>query len=208
MPASSNSLINISIKANETGTWRVLACSVYLSSGLKVEERNLNSTFNVGLPPAVCGNNACEQSETEDSCGQDCTPPVSATCGNLICEQGESFLTCSSDCLAPNTCTTDADTPGTNDKCYCQNTVISGCPSSFACENHKCITTAAPPECVLDSDCDANEMCTSSRCVERPLEQTSQGQGIDSGVILFMIIIILVILIPIVLFVHLKHAVS
>ncbi len=207
VPAQSSAIINISVKVNETGKWRVLSCSAYLASGLKIEERTLNSTFNVGLPPAVCGNDACEQSENADSCAQDCTPPVNTTCGNLICEQGESFLTCSSDCLAPNTCTTNADTPGTTDKCFCQNTVIAGCPSSFVCQDHKCITTAAPPECVLDSDCDSNEICTSSKCIEKQAEQLPPSQGVDSGVILFIIIIILVILIPIVLFVHLKHAV-
>ncbi|MBI4162314.1 MAG: hypothetical protein HY513_01415 [Candidatus Aenigmarchaeota archaeon] len=208
VPASSVATINVTIKANATGAWKVLSCSIYLASGLKVEERNLNSTFNVGLPPAVCGNNACEQSETADSCPDDCTPPVNNKCGNLICEQGESFVSCSSDCLAPNTCTTNADTPGTNDKCYCQNTVISGCPSSFSCQDHKCITAAAPPECVLDADCDAAQVCTSSKCVDKPTEEQPKGQGLDSGVILFIAIIVLVILIPIIIFLHLKHAVE
>lgn len=41
-----------------------------------------------------CGNDVCEQGETEDDCPEDCAP----VCGNGICEQGEDANNCTPDC--------------------------------------------------------------------------------------------------------------
>lgn len=54
-------------------------------------------------PPlnAVCGNNACENDETEQSCPADCTKtplPVTPVCGNAICETDEDAQNCPADC--------------------------------------------------------------------------------------------------------------
>ncbi len=230
VPSNGQAIINISTKGNETGLWLVIRCAVALTGGSEQEKdsKSLNSNFTVFIK-TVCGNNACEINETASNCPADCTTPPTAVCGNTLCEQGETFQTCSNDCPPPNTCASNADTPGTNSRCLCQNSVILPCPTGYSCGDHKCISNEPPPECVADVDCSTGEACMNDKCVISaqcssdtqcpsgkmcssgvcvPASQQPPKSGIDSGVILFIIIIIMVILIPIVIFTYLHRAVD
>ena len=58
-----------------------------------------------GSDPAVCGDGVCSDSETPQSCPEDCAE--SPECGNDLCEEGETSKNCPEDCPAAPTCGDD-----------------------------------------------------------------------------------------------------
>ncbi|HLD85268.1 MAG TPA: hypothetical protein VI968_01800, partial [archaeon] len=250
IPGRGGNITNVSYTVNETGIWNVISCSISLVNGAQQDEKFPNAQFAVGLPPAVCGNGQCELNETVTTCSQDCRTSH-VVCGNGQCEATETSASCGIDCSS-NACTTNADTPGTDDRCKCQNSVVVACPVGYMCVSHKCETTAPPPECAIDSDCRGGEICENNACIQAQscssridctdgrvclsgkcasastsqctsssdcpsdkicesgvcTPQPIQPQGIDSGVIFFIIIIIAVITIPIIIFTYLRRTVD
>jgi hypothetical protein len=72
------------------------------------DDDTVDGGTDAAIDGGVCGDGACADAETPDTCGVDCVPggPV---CGDGTCEGSESPANCASDCGAP-ACTAANDT--------------------------------------------------------------------------------------------------
>lgn len=106
---------------------------------------------------AVCGDGACNGSETPTSCAEDC---LTAGCGDFICDTaaGETASSCAGDC-APSTCGDDLCS-GTESCSSC----AADCGACTACGNGSCENTescaAGAAQCT--ADCGSCTACGAS----------------------------------------------
>ena len=106
-------------------------------------------------PAAVCGNAACEPTETSLSCPGDC--PIVPVCGDATCQPPETTLSCPADCPAGPVCGNAACEP-TETSVSCPG----DCPVVPVCGDATC----QPPENSLSCpvDCPAIPVCGNAAC--------------------------------------------
>ncbi|MFH2063123.1 MAG: hypothetical protein ABIJ46_03130 [bacterium] len=106
-------------------------------------------------PPAVCGNDACEQGETFAACPNDCEPPP-PVCGDGNCESAESYLSCPSDCRQPEPVCGDGQCAGDETAGSCP----SDCLPPAVCGDGQCAGEETAGSC--PSDCQPSEPVASA----------------------------------------------
>lgn len=130
-------------KKSKTGLFIAIAAIVLLLGGGGVAAYFL---FLADEGP-VCGDGTCAQSETHDSCPEDCEPPP-PECGNGECEESENHISCPEDCEPPPPVCGDG-------ACDAEETFES-CPED--CE--------PPPVVCGDGVCESNRGETYQDCPE------------------------------------------
>ena len=95
-----------------------------------------------GICPPVCGNSKCESGETCSSCSIDCgvCPPV---CGDGACNGTETCSTCSKDCGA--CCVSDGSCSAATPACGQTTTGVDNCGN--ACTKTGAVCTCVPTWC-------------------------------------------------------------
>jgi hypothetical protein len=84
--------------------------------------------------PVVCGDNACNGTETYASCSADCPAPA-PVCGDNACNGTETYASCSADCPAPAPVCGDSKCEGSESYTSCP----SDCPAPQpVCGDGKC----------------------------------------------------------------------
>jgi hypothetical protein len=137
---------------------------IYNGVGLPLWDTNTPGTF---ISTGVCGDFACDGSETCGTCPGDCGP-CSAVCGDFACDGGETCSSCPGDCgscggafcgdLSCNGSETCSSCPGDCGSCapVCGDLTCDGGETCSTCPGD--CGTCAPPVCG-DLACNGSETC-------------------------------------------------
>jgi len=109
----------------------------------------------------LCGDGVCADSESNETCPQDCEKIEPAACGNKVCESGETISSCPEDCK-----TTDPEKPVCGNGLCEANEAASNCPDDCSnpsvCGDAKCEQAENYGNC--PADCEKTAICGDGTC--------------------------------------------
>ncbi len=108
-----------------------------------------------GANDPVCGDGACNGTETKSSCAQDCG--AATKCGDGLCNGTETKSTCAQDCSVPPKCG-DGLCNGTETKTSC----AKDCGTATSCGDGVCNGTETKSSCA--KDCGTATNCGDGTC--------------------------------------------